>query len=54
MKKQRRDGTSIRPQCLQAQDLASVRGGGIQGSGLVPADNGVIHMEDNGVIHMQK
>lgn len=38
---------------LDAQQLACVRGGGIQGSGHA-ADNGVIHMQnDNGVLHMQ-
>jgi hypothetical protein len=38
---------------LGAQQLACVRGGGIQGSGLA-ADNGVIQIQkEDGVIHAQ-
>jgi hypothetical protein len=53
---------AARPNRLQAPDLAQVRGGGINGGGATPQDNGVIHMpivggatpNDNGVIHMDK
>jgi hypothetical protein len=51
--KKNRQKTGDRSHRLGAQQLAWVRGGGIQGTGHA-ADNGVIHMQnDNGVIHSQ-
>ncbi len=51
MKKNRKK-TGDRSHRLDAQQLASVRGGGIQGSGHA-VENGVIHLQhDNGVIHL--
>jgi hypothetical protein len=51
--KKNRQKTGDRSHRLGAQQLAWVRGGGIQGSGLA-TDNGVIHgQKENGVIHMQ-
>jgi hypothetical protein len=51
--KKNRQKTGDRSHRLGAQQLAWVRGGGIQGSGFA-ADNGVIHtQDDNGVIHGQ-
>jgi len=45
--------TGDQPRSVSRTELAWVRGGGIQGSGLA-ADNGVISIQkDNGVIHMQ-
>jgi hypothetical protein len=51
--KKNRQKTGDRSHSLTARDLASVRGGGIQGSGLA-SDHGVIPVQkENGVIHMQ-
>lgn len=51
--KKNRQKTGDRSHRLGAQQLASVRGGGIQGSGLA-AENGTIHVnKDNGVIHLE-
>ena len=51
--KKNRQKTEDRSHRLGAQQLAWVRGGGIQGSGLA-ANHSVIHgQEENGDIHMQ-
>jgi hypothetical protein len=51
--KKNRQKTGDRSQRLDAQQLAWVRGGGIQGSGHA-ADNGVISVQkEDGVIHTQ-
>jgi hypothetical protein len=51
--KKNRQKTGDRSHSLGAQQLASVRGGGIQGTGRA-ADNGVIHIQnEDGVIHAQ-
>ena len=50
--KKNRQKTGDRSHRLGAQQLASVHGGGIQGTGHA-ASNGVIVQNDNGVIHMQ-
>jgi hypothetical protein len=57
MKKSQRAAAG--PRDLQAPDLAQVRGGGINGGGATPQDNGVLHMQiapapnENGVIHLE-
>jgi hypothetical protein len=51
--KKNRPKTGDRSHSLSMKELASVRGGGIQGSGFA-ADDGVIRVpNDNGVIHME-